>query len=180
MNERLLLLKAAMERKNMVAVSRDGLGAQDCAGIPVAAAPQLAVLHNDNNFRLDGYAALRPGDITAVERLDEDGSFCRRALQGEGVYAQVRPLPFPAGDWRELIEGVRRAFGGWMAAECEAGEEPLYFLGRALAVDDDYLTLEQVDADGARHAQPDSIPLDELTLVSFGDAYLRVFAKYLK
>ena len=53
-------------------------------------------------------------------------------------------------------------------------------LGRLLKVDGRDLTRVRVDALGNWLADPLVLPLDEVTLVSFGDRYLETFRKYCK
>lgn len=172
-------LQKAMQAKNMLALYRDELCAEDYAGIPVAVEDQLLVLQKENNFTLDGYAVLRTGDITLVEQVDES-AFCRRAFTGEGVYESVAAPGFPCRDWRSLLSGIKSRFGGWLLAQCEGDEDPICYVGRIVSVDERYLTLRQVDADGSWHADSVTLPLDDLTLVCFGDRYLSVFQKYCK
>ncbi len=72
-------------------------------------------------------------------------------------------------------------YGGWAAVECEGNpEESLYFLGRLMKVDSRYLTMKRVDALGNWLSDPLVLPLDDVTLVSFGDRYLEIFRKYCK
>lgn len=177
MNEHLTLIKKAKDSKNMVVVYRDEMGAAYYAGFPVLLSPQLAVLQKESGFRLDGYVAMRPGDVTYAEQYD-DNPFCKRALVGERVYDAVKTPDFPAADWKQLVEGIIKTFGGWLSVECEASEQTVYYVGMATEVTSEYLTVRRVDADGGWHDQPASLPLDEITLITFGDNYLSVFAKY--
>lgn len=169
----------AMQQKNVIVLYRDALGAPEFAGIPVAVGKELTVLHRENDFMLDGYTALRTGDVTEWEQMD-DIPFCRRALEGGKVYEAVKAIPFPADDWNRLLVGIQKAYGGWCAVECENPEEPLYFFGRIQTVEGRYLTMQQVDAGG--QALPDlmTLALDEITLVSFGDRYTEAFRKHCK
>lgn len=172
-------LQTALQQKNMMVLYRDELGAEEYAGIPVSVEDELTVVQKENNFALDGYAAMRTGDITMVEQMD-DSAFCRRALEGEGVYQAIAALGFDCKNWQGLLSGIRKRFGGWVSVVCEGEEEPLYYVGKILSVDTRYLNLRIVDADGTWHVDPVSIPLDDLTLAGFGDRYLGVFMKYCK
>ena len=61
------LLQKAMQQKNMMVLYRDELVAPEYAGVPVAVENELVVLQRQTNFVLDGYCALRTGDIDADE-----------------------------------------------------------------------------------------------------------------
>ena len=63
------LLQKAMQQKNMMVLYRDELVAPEYAGVPVAVENELVVLQRQTNFVLDGYCALRTGDITEAEHF---------------------------------------------------------------------------------------------------------------
>ena len=174
------LLQKAMQQKNMVVLYRDELVAPEYAGVPVAVENELVVLQRQSNFLMDGYCALRTGDITEAEQMD-DVPFLRRAMAAEKLYDAVKAPGFPCRDRKELLEGIMAKYAGWAAVECEGNpEESLYFLGRIIKVDSRYLTMKRVDALGNWLADPLVLPLDDVTLVSFGDRYLEIFRKYCK
>ena len=174
------LLQKAMQQKNMMVLYRDELVAPEYAGVPVAVENELVVLQRQANFVLDGYCALRTGDITEVEQMD-DVPFLKKVMAGEKLYDAVKAPGFACRGWQELLEGIMAQYGGWAAVECEGNpEESLYFLGRLMKVDSRYLTMKRVDALGNWLSDPLVLPLDDVTLVSFGDRYLEIFRKYCK
>ena len=174
------LLQKAMQQKNMMVLYRDELVAPEYAGVPVAVENELVVLQRKTNFVLDGYCALRTGDITEVEQMD-DVPFLKKVMAGEKLYDAVKAPDFACRGWQELLEGIMAQYGGWAAVECEGNpEESLYFLGRLMKVDSRYLTMKRVDALGNWLSDPPVLPLDDVTLVSFGDRYLEIFRKYCK
>lgn len=174
------LLQKAMQQKNMMVLYRDELVAPEYAGVPVAVENELVVLQRQMNFVLDGYCALRTGDITEVEQMD-DVPFLKKVMAGEKLYDAVKAPDFACRGWQELLEGIMAQYGGWAAVECEGNpEESLYFLGRLMKVDSRYLTMKRVDALGNWLSDPLVLPLDDVTLVSFGDRYLEIFRKYCK
>ena len=63
------LLQKAMQQKNMMVLYRDELVAPEYAGVPVAVENELVVLQRQTNFVLDGYCALRTGEITEAEQM---------------------------------------------------------------------------------------------------------------
>ncbi len=174
------LLQKAMQQKNMMVLYRDELVAPEYAGVPVAVENELVVLQRQTNFVLDGYCALRTGDITEVEQMD-DVPFLKKVMAGEKLYDAVKAPGFACRGWQELLEGIMAQYDGWAAVECEGNpEESLYFLGRLMKVDSRYLTMKRVDALGNWLSDPLVLPLDDVTLVSFGDRYLEIFRKYCK
>ena len=116
------LLQKAMQQKNMMVLYRDGLVAPEYAGIPVAVENELVVLQRQSNFLLDGYCAVRTGDITEAEQMD-DVPFLRKVMTAEKLYDAVKVPDFSCCDWRELLDGIMAKYGGWAAVECEGNPE---------------------------------------------------------
>ena len=178
MNEMMEALGTAAGAKQVMAVYRDGTG--DCwSGIPVLTSPRIAVLARERDFALDGYLAVGADQISGVEQYD-DNDFIRRAMKGEGLYEQCQKPAFKGcGDWKELLRGVVQAFGGWCIAECADEEGSLcFYVGRVTSLEENYLNLRPVDADGSWHQESVTIPYEDLCTVSFGGNYLRVYRKY--
>ena len=98
------LLQKAMQQKNMMVLYRDELVAPEYAGVPVAVENELVVLQRQTNFVLDGYCALRTGDITEVEQMD-DVPFLKKVMAGEKLYDAVKVPGFACRGWQELLEG---------------------------------------------------------------------------
>ena len=174
------LLREAWEQKHMVVVYRDDIGGTYYGGIPVLLSGELVVLAKEREFSLDGFVALRLRDITYVEQYD-DNDFCRRVLEGEGVYRQaVPPKLGGCAAMAQLLEGIKRGYRGWLSVECETPEDTLFYVGTVQSAEGGVLTLRRVDADGVWHGQAAQVPLEDITCVTFGGAYLAVYEKYTK
>ena len=174
------LLQSALENKNMLIVYRDEISAAYYAGIPVLLSAELAVLAKECDFTLDGYVALALRDVTQIEQYD-DNDFCRRVFAGEGVYQSAAAPGFSGcRNWRELLAGIRDAFGGWLSVECESASDTLFYVGVIAELTESCLYLRRVDADGTWHDTPSPVPYEDITLVSFGGNYLRVYSKYCR
>ena len=94
------LLQKAMQQKNMMVLYRDELVAPEYAGVPVAVENELVVLQRQTNFVLDGYCALRTGDITEAEQMD-DVPFLKKVMAGEKLYDAVKAPGFACRGWRQ-------------------------------------------------------------------------------
>lgn len=62
--------------------------------------------------------------------------------------------------------------------ECEVPEETLFFVGVVSQVDNRQLIMRRVDADGRWHLEDASVPLQDITSLSFGGRYLEIYQKY--
>jgi len=179
MNEMISALRAAAEARQVTAVYRDETG-DSWSGIPVLTGPAIAVLARERDFTLDGYIAIGAAEISGVEQYD-DNDFIRRVMKGEGIYEGCRP---PAGvsgcrDWKELMAGVIKGYGGWCIAECGGEDGELcFYVGKIQTLEVNHLTLRPVGADGRWNKEPAVIPYEDLRTVSFGGNYLRVYRKY--
>ncbi len=179
-NEFKSMLTQAQQDKNMVVVYRDELGGAFYAGVPVLQTDTLLVLAKEQEFNLDGFVVLRQKDITLVEQYD-DNDFCRRVLEGEGVYQRVQAPKVPGcQSWQQLMEGILKNYGGWLTVECESPTETLFFVGIGISSDKNYLMMRRVDADGSWHKDATTVPLQDITAVTFGGHYLSVYQKYCK
>ena len=181
MNEMIETLRAAGEKKQVVAVYRDETG-DSWSGIPVLTGPGLAVLARERDFALDGYLAIGGEQISSVEQYD-DNDFIRRVMKGEKVYEHCREPEGVRGcrDWKDLMEGILRGFDGWCIAECSDGEGELcFYVGKVLTLERDLLTLRPINADGSWYQEAAVIPYEDLKTVAFGGNYLRVYRKYSK
>ena len=179
MNEVMAALKAAAQKKQVMALYRDETG-DSWSGIPVMTGPALVVLARERDFALDGYLAVAAGQISGVEQYD-DNDFIRRVMKGEKVYEGCRAPAIPGcRDWKELLAGIVKAFGGWCIAECTGEEEDgLYFyVGKVERLEENYFSMRPVDAEGRWLKEPVEIPYEDLCTVGFGGNYVRVYRKY--
>ena len=179
-HELLELVEKAAREGQVLALYRDDTG--ECwSGVPVMTGKRLAVFCREQDFRLDGYLAVDLELLSAAERYD-DNDFVRRAMAGEGVYAGCKKPPIRGcGDWKQLLDGVIRAFGGWCCPQCQDGEgEQSFYVGRALSLEENGFTFRPISADGRWNPQTVPIPYDDLCTLSFGGNYLRVFGKYAR
>lgn len=180
-NELQKTLETARQRRQLLALYRDEL--PDCAdhtGIPVLVGPSLVLLHRELDFGLDGYVALRAADISCTEQVDACG-FIAAILRGEKTYDKVAvPKLCGVESWQGLLGGVQAGFGGWLTVETVADDGCCFFLGVISRLDQNYLYLRQVEADGQRHQEETTVPLQDIVTVAFGSRYLELYKKYCR
>ncbi|MEG1942960.1 MAG: hypothetical protein RR049_04015 [Angelakisella sp.] len=174
-------LTAAKQKKNLMALYRDDLSnVTDYTGFPVLIGKELTILARENDFRHDGYAALRLDDITFLEQIDDNG-FIRNILTGEKLYDCASAPKLTDGDsWQGIFSGVQASFGGWLCVEAIIDEELCFFMGVIGGLDSNFLYLRQVDALGVKHQEETTVPLQDIVTVTFGGRYIETYRKYCK
>ena len=137
--------------------------------------------HNPQTYTIEYRRAMGNQKVPYGRYHLEDMGLTRRVMKGEGIYQGVKP---PAGvtacrDWKELLEGIQKGYGGWCIAECADGEGELcFYVGKVLTLEQNHLTLRPVGADGRWNSEAAVLPYEDLRTISFGGNYLRVYQKY--
>lgn len=166
-------------QKQLVAVYRDGLPqSADYTGFPVLVGEELMMLMREGDFALDGYVAMRLCDITQVEQVD-DLPFIRKIATGENLYRQARPPKLAGSDsWRDVLGGVQSGFGGWLMVDSFDGEDSCFYMGIISRLDQNFLYIRQVGADGVRHQEETTVPLQDIVTIAFGTRYIELYRRY--
>lgn len=174
-------LNGGREHRQLMALYRDQLPqSADCTGFPVLVGRELVLLARESDFALDGYVALRLDDITFVEQVD-DMPFIRKLVTGERLYDNVKTPPLAGADsWLSLLGTVQSGFGGWLTVESNDEDGSCFFMGVISRIDSNYLYIRQVDADGSRHQEETTVPLQDIVTVTFGGRYVELYRKYCK
>lgn len=174
-------LKSAKEKNCLMALYRDELEAvADYTGFVVLVGSQLVVLARESDFALDGYLALRLEDVTFLEQVDDNG-FIRGVLAGEKLYDRVSPPRLTDADsWQGLLSGIQASFGGWLTVEALSDDGLCFFMGVIAGLDSNFLYLWQVDAQGIKHQEQTTVPLQDVVTIAFGGRYIETYRKYCK
>ena len=170
-------LEAAIERRELVQVTRAGLREEAWVGTPLAVSERLLLVRSLREFAFDGFAVMRLEDVTAV-RAGEAEAFVARVLEAEGMLrALPSPKPLPLGSMRALLEGVRAHYRHAIV-ECEEADEERFYLGELGSVDGAVLELHYIQVNGTREREATRVPLDEVTLVRFAEQYVSLYGRY--
>lgn len=139
------------------------------------AAGELLAVRAVHDFALDGVILSRLSDVDAVV-CEGPEAFMDHVLRQEGGMEDAGPVPLiPVSDWRAALETVRR-LGEWVILECE--DDDATFVGELLEVGEGEVTLRPVGSDGIIDELPEKIPLDLITLVRFGERYIKMYQAY--
>lgn len=172
------VLDRAIERRQKVQLERvTGGRTTYWNGFPIERTADFVMVRTLDDFRLDGFAVLRLGDVVAARSGDPE-RFFERVLRAEGLMERMpSPGPIRLDGWMSVVEDVR-ARHKHAIVECEALDEPEFYLGELLDVDHESLRLAYIHVNGTKEIEPMRVMLDDVTLLRFGERYLELFAKY--
>lgn len=172
-------LRDAVARRAYVRVARDALGPFATDGFALAMGDDLLLMLQVRDFDPDGWAIVRLRDVTAVREGDNE-RFTARVLAAEGVDAALPEPPVDVSSWQAVFAAL--AAGPWPLVRVE-GEEPEgdgdVWVGRVLRAGDESATFRYVSPRG-RWDEPEAIPYDDVTLLTFGDGYTTVLARHVE
>jgi hypothetical protein len=162
-----------------VQIERAALGGSCWNGYPLAMTDDLVLMRTLDDFDLDGFAVLRLEDITRVRAGDAE-RFFDHVLRAEGLLdALPTPPPIRLDALRSALEDVRRLHGHAIL-ECEALDEPEFYLGELVSVDEGAVSLRYITVTGVVESATTEVPLEDITIVRFDERYIRYFAKYAR
>lgn len=149
-------------------------------GYVVDAAHGLALVHPFDDFHPDGYAIIREQDIVAVRQGDHE-AFWDRMLESEGLLGGLDEAPkIDLGSMAAAIESAA-ALHEFLIIECEDEAEDIrdFYFARVESITRTHAHLRCVDGQG-RWEEPDTVPLEDITLVQIATPYLTRFATYVR
>lgn len=172
------VLDRAIERRQKVQLERiTGGRTTYWNGFPIERTADFVMVRTLDDFRLDGFAVLRLGDVVAARSGDPE-RFFERVLRSEGLLERMpSPGPIRLDNWVNIVEDVGARHKNAIV-ECEALDQPEFYLGELVDVDHDALRLLYIHVNGTKEVEPTRVPLDDVTLVRFCERYLELFAKY--
>lgn len=132
------------------------------SGFVLRAGTDLVVLQDVDDYRLDGFTAVRRGAMAEVE--GEPSLRTRTVLQARG---QALGSP-PQG---EDLAGVLAALADEPLIAIHDPDSTVFFVGAIDAIRDGVIRFSRIRPDGRDGGTVD-VPLDEVTMVRWGGAYL--------
>lgn len=132
------------------------------------------------DVRVDGYTAVRTGDISRVKRRGDENALTVRALRRRGQW----PVAAPAGgvrpgDTAELLT-TAAAHYGLLGVHTEHLTVDSLWIGALLRVGPRSARLHLIDPEARWYDRPSKVRLADLTRIGFGGRYeetLREFAE---
>ncbi|GAA5022613.1 hypothetical protein [Kitasatospora paranensis] len=162
-----------------VRLHRSITGAERIDGFVVAATGAWTLLAHCPEVDLDGWTAVRTGDITKVRLHGDPTSLAVRALCRRGRWPVAAPAQALALDSLPLLlESAGRDFG-LVTLHAEGKRPDVCWIGAVVGLRRKSVRLLEVDTEARWEAEPTRFPSKHITRVDFGGRYeetLREFA----
>jgi hypothetical protein len=143
-------------------------------GFVVGVGKELVLLHEiDQGAFMNGYRAFRINDVREAESLDPDESFLARASHVLALEPVARPN-VELDSVPQLIVSAQRDYP-LIALHVDWTDPGVCYIGRARTVDDGVVELHNLSP-AARWEETDTYRLEDVTHISFGDAYMHALA----
>lgn len=172
-------LDEAVTTGRPVRLDRAGIrDAERLDGFVVAAHPEWTLLARCTDLRLDGWAAVRTGDVTAVRRRGDEDCLTVRALSRRGQWPVRAPEPaLPLDDLPALAQAASQAFG-LISVHLERHAPEACWVGEVAETRPKSLRLREIDPEARWHRKPSKFPYEHITRVDFGALYERTLLEF--
>jgi hypothetical protein len=181
------ILRRAIRERRLVRVTpreRD----ESIHGYPLVLTRDLLLLHQVDDFRLDGFAVL-PSENVERARCGRYETKCDQILDGEGIKRQVRRespvrgLPVEL-NWVSLFSHLKKRDTHVIVeteplARKSARGETMFYLGLIVGVADDQVRIVSYNALGKWDRRPTAVFFDRLSVVQFDTHYANVFSRHV-
>lgn len=148
-------------------------------GFVVGLSRKLVVLHELDEFHLDGYRVLRANDIVKVRMGKFEKTFDRvfGDLELENTIGRPEWLRFE--DWRDLFRSLQPQ-DKCVSVESALHKVDVFSLGWIEKVGKRKLTLRSFSASAKWYSKPDRFFYEDITEATFDAEYNRVFGDFMR
>lgn len=172
-------LEQLAEKRTLVTVSRAIEDVENVHGFVLATSEDLVLLHEVNEFHLDGFRILRRVDIARArhsqyERYRAAILKSEKQLKNVGLSEELE-----IDRWESAFRSLK-GIGRNLIVEAEHPEVDEFLIGKIVRVNKKSVTLRNFDALGMWDQEPRRLGYDDITSVTFDNEYVTIFSKYLR
>lgn len=132
------------------------------------------------DFHDEGYTILRTKDIIDAYSNESD-SFVEQICIAEGLQQKIHQNFINEISAIKQILLQLKDYNGFICIQCEHQEKKCsFYMGKILNVQDGLVQFRDIDMFGEWDKNTDVIPFDEITQITFGDNYSKMYYKYMK
>ena len=148
-------------------------------GFPICLSDKFILTTIITDFHDEGYAVLRTEDITDVYSNESD-SFNEKICISEGLQDKVDQELIKKMDSLNQVLFQLKKYNGFICIQCEGQVERCsFYMGKIITIEENGVIFRDVDTDGKLEDEIHSIPYGEITQISFGDNYSKMYWKYV-
>jgi len=163
-------LEEAMGDGRVISLDRSAFEHDDEIGYVVAMGTDLFVLLRvADNIRFDGFSVLRIADVNDVEVPHEHDEFVESALRLRGETVD-EPPEIDLSDWMTEVRSAGR-LGEVITLHSEERDAGICQIGHIRSVNDENVTLVEIDPDADWYEEPTTIAIADLTRIDVGGSY---------
>jgi hypothetical protein len=167
-----------IQKEQYIQISRSKIDDEPIQCIPMVLGGKLLFIRYYYDFLFDGYKLLRVKDLTDV-RYNQVDQFAENILRKEGLVGDLnKPLINNLDNWFEAFKEIERLNQN-IIIECEDSNEFGFYIGRVKEVNNTSISFQSFNALGKWENSLSTIYFKEITLVSVGKRYTKLFSKYL-
>ena len=149
-------------------------------GFPICLSDNFILTTIITDFRDEGYAILRTKDIIDTYSNESD-SFNEQICISEGLQNKIHQEHVREIDSLKQIFLQLNNYDGFICVQCEQQlERCSFYMGKIVAIDEDNVSFKDVGMDGVWDDEIHDISYEDITQVSYGDNYSKMYYKYVK
>ena len=148
-------------------------------GFPICLSDEFILTTVIVDFHDEGYAIVRTKDIVDVYSKESD-SFNEQICIFEGLQEKIHQ------EYVKEINSLKQIFlqlndyDGFICIQCEQQlEKCSFYMGKIVAIEDDTVRFKDVGMDGVWDDEVHDIPYEDITQISYGDNYSKMYYKYV-
>ena len=175
------LLKSNISRKNLVLLEREfDSGAADLYGFLLRVTEGFILVHEFDDFELNGYAIIRQDQFESIRSSKNDRAR-RKIMNREGTLEIDLGIPYEVvlDSWASIFTSLK-AQQLSVIIECEDKKNAAFTIGPIVAVNKKSVSIRHFDAAGILAETPTKILYRDITIIRFDDRYTNVYSKYLR
>lgn len=161
--------------QNNLEIIRKYIDDNSLFGIPIMISKKMLLIHYEYDFMLDGFKILNLSDITKIN-VNDRRKFDYYIMQKEGALdTNDNQLIYSIDSWKDVSNQFLQ-LKTIINVECENNDE--FYLGKIVAVCDDYIRFQTMDALCRWSKKIIEINYKDITLVSYDNRYTNIISKY--
>ncbi len=140
---------------------------------------KLVLIHESDDFKIDGYAIIPFEQIKKV-RFNNGDRYFDMMLKTESIVDKVGiPYEIDLKNWRSAFKSLL-TLGKSVIIECENPAIDTFTIGPIDRIKSRYIHVINFDIEGYLDNEPTIIDYSSITYVAFDREYINIFSKYLR